>query len=261
MDPFPHVVVHDALPQDICDKLMATFPSAEDQGINSKLNNVRWSTKARDIGQVRGLHEIWKAIIHFHTSNVFLDQFFHVFGDALLQLYPQRFPTKLSMNAVSASVRDLSSLSKTGLSLDAQISGNTPVITASAPRGIHVDAPNALYGGLYYLRHPADDSVGGDLQLWKWKDDYDFSKKSGEYREGVLPRHVNLVKTIPYQSNTLVFFLNSLDSLHSVTERQPTVHTRRFINLLADSSMPFFQLKPSPQLRLRNYVKRKLISP
>ena len=251
-------MINNALPNEIFETLSATFPSAEDLGVDSRSNNLRWSTKAKDISRVRNLHPLWKRIVDFHTSQAFLNEVFSVFGEAIVNLYPSRFPTEESLKDVVASVRDLRSLSAKGLSLDAQISGNTPVSIATSPRGVHVDAPNALYGGLFYMRDQNDDSVGGDLQFWKWNRTYSFGKKSGEYREGVLPRHITLVKTIPYQSNTLVLFLNSLDSLHSVTVRQPTPHTRKFINLVADSSEPFFQLRPSPYLRLRNFVRRPL---
>ena len=54
--------------------------------------------------------------------------------------------------------------------LDAQVCVNTPVLrAASSVRGPHVDKPNKLFAGLYYLRPPGDTTtVGGELQLYRY---------------------------------------------------------------------------------------------
>ena len=256
--PFPHIVIEDALPLDLCNQLRASFPSLESQGVDPCANNLRWSTKARDIPSISNLSGLWKDMINFHTSQEFLDQVLTLFAKPLIELFPHRFPSLATLTQQKAVVRDHKNLIPGQIALDAQISGNTPVVTPGAPRGVHFDAPNALYGGLYYLRSDDDDSVGGDLQIWKWKDGYSHEKKSGEYREGVRLRHVELVKTVPYRANTFVFFINSIDSLHAVTTRQATPHTRKFLNLLADSDQNFFNLKAAPHLRIRNALRRKL---
>jgi hypothetical protein len=258
LDPFPHVVVEDALPGDLCDQLRASYPSLESQGVDASADNLRWSTKARDIDKIPNLSGLWTEMIQFHTSQAFLDQVLTLFAQPLRELFPTRFSSALALTQQRAVVRDHKNLSPGQLALDAQISGNTPVKTPGAPRGVHFDAPNALYGGLYYLRDDSDDSLGGDLQIWKWKDSYSHEKKSGEYREGVRLRHVELVKTVPYKANTFVFFINSIDSLHAVTTREATPHTRKFLNLLADSDQNFFDLKASPHLRIRNALRRRI---
>lgn len=258
VDPYPHIIIESALPQILCDELRATYPSLESQGIDEALDNERWSTKARACPTIPGIAPIWAETIAYHSSQAFLDEVLEVFSGPLLKLYPTRFPNQSTLRNQRAVIRDINDLEPGVLSLDAQICGNTPARTPGAPRGVHLDSPNALYGGLYYLRDTDDDSVGGDLQIWKWKSNYSFRKKSGEYKENVPYQHVELVKTVPYKANTLVLFVNSIDSLHSVTVRQPTRHTRKFINLLADSDQNFFSLDPLFHLRVRNFVNRKL---
>ena len=194
--PFPHIVIEDALPLDLCNQLRTSFPSLESQGVDPSANNLRWSTKARDVPNISNLSSLWKDMIKFHTSQEFLDQVLALFAKPLIELFPHRFPSPSTLTQQKAVIRDHKNLIPGQLALDAQISGNTPVKTPGAPRSVHFDAPNALYGGLYYLRSDEDDSVGGDLQIWKWKDGYSHKKKSGEYREGVRPRHVELVKKI-----------------------------------------------------------------
>lgn len=258
--PFPYLVIENALPKQTCEALIRTYPSLKSQGIDESLDNVRWSTHAEDIGTVAELSPIWKKFVEFHTSQEFFDQVIEIFAVPLSRMYGSFFTSKDSVFQKPVVVRDNRRLAPGRFSLDAQISGNTPAKSPGAPRGIHIDAPNALYGGLYYLRDEADDSEGGDLQIWKWRDGYSHGKKSGEYREGVDEKHVELIQTIKYKANTLVLFINSLDSLHSVTVRKPTVHTRKFLNLLADTDQPLFKLTPSPHLRMRNIIRRRLIT-
>jgi hypothetical protein len=257
-DPFPYIVIENALPESIHDELLKSYPSPELQQVNSSLNNFRWSTKARDIASIPNLADLWRQMIQYHTSQMFLDEVFKIFEQDLLEMFPERFPTQTALYSHRATTRSIAPPDRGSLALDAQIAGNTPVRTPTSPRGIHCDAPNALYGGLYYLRDSWDNSVGGDLQIWKWQSHYSFRRKSGEYRESVPLKHVSLVRTIPYISNTFVFFINSLDSLHSVTIRQPTQHTRKFINLLADADDPFFNLDPLFHHRVRNYLRHKV---
>jgi|LakMenEpi03Aug12_release.lakeMendotaPanAssembly.Ray.scaffolds.fasta_scaffold387393_1 hypothetical protein len=255
--PFPYLVIENALPDSICEELLSTYPSPEIQGVDQSRNNLRWSTKARDLPKISGLASIWTEIIAHHTSQAFLDEVLNVFQSSLLSMYTHHFPNADSLLGSKAVTRDISTRSKGALALDAQISGNTPTTLPSAPRGVHFDSPNALYGGLYYLRDHQDDSVGGDLQIWKWAHSYNYRKKSGEYREAVPRKHVELVEIIPYKLNTFVLFINSIDSLHSVTVRQPTKHTRKFINLLADSDSNYFSLNPYPHARIRNALRRR----
>ena len=258
VNPFPYLVIENALPDSICEELLSTYPSPESQGVDQSQNNLRWSTKARDLPKVPGLASIWAEIIAYHTSQAFLDEVLNVFQSSLLSMYTHHFPDVDSLLGSTAVTRDISTSSKGALALDAQVSGNTPTSLPSAPRGVHFDSPNALYGGLYYLRDHQDNSLGGDLQIWKWADKYNYRKKSGEYREAVPRKHVELVETVPYKLNTFVLFINSIDSLHSVTIRQPTNHTRKFINLLADSDSNYFSLNPYPHTRVRNALRRRL---
>ena len=57
------------------------------------------------------------------------------------------------------------------LLMDAQISGNTPVVEPSSVKTVHIDSNNKLLTGLLYLRAPEDDSVGGDLDIVRFRRD------------------------------------------------------------------------------------------
>lgn len=256
--PFPHIIVPNALPSELHDELRTSFPSPGKLGIDSTQNNYRWSTKALDLPNISGISELWKDFISYHSSHLFWSEVVRVFGHSICNQFPHHFQSLEQLLLLEPAVRDMASEGQNPLMLDAQISGNTPAITPGVPRGVHFDSPNALYAGLYYLRQVDDCSEGGDLQLWHWKNGYSDRKKSAEYKEGVATRHVQLFKTVRYQSNTLVFLLNSLDSLHSVTERQPTSNTRQFVNLVCDTPSPLFDLRPFMHRRATNFIKRAM---
>jgi len=254
--PFPHIVIENALPIEFHDELRATFPTPSDLGVDPTRNNHRWSTKALDLPRISSVTNLWRRFINYHSSQLFWDDVVRVFGEVICKQFPHQFKSPHELLRFEVNVRDLNSTNKHSLELDAQISGNTPVRTPGVPRGVHVDAPNALYAGLYYLRQTDDCSEGGDLQLWEWKEGYSYRKKSSAYKEGVDARHLRLTKTVSYRSNTLVFLINSLDALHSVTERKPTTNTRQFVNLVCDTPSPLFQLRPFFHRRVISVAKR-----
>lgn len=257
-DPFPHVVVENALPDAIHEQIRESFPDPSLMGIDSSSNNKRWSIMASELDECSGVSDLWREFVRYHSSQDFWNDFVRVFGPSVVRTYPVRFGSVADLRELKVQVRDADKLDQQELALDAQISGNTPAVTPGRPRGIHTDHPMALYAGLYYLRSKDDDSVGGDLELWRWNAGYSYQRKSSAYHEDVATRHVQLVRTIPYRSNTFVILLNSLDSLHSVTIRNPTTHHRQFLNLLADSNRPFFELNPWLHTRVRRAMHNRL---
>jgi len=260
LDPFPHIILTNALPAQLCDELRSTFPSLESQGVDPTADNKRWSTPARVGITMPNLSSLWKQLLEYHISQAFLDEVLKVFSASLISGFPKRFTNEALLRSQLAVPRSEENVPDNALALDAQICGNTPVRTPGQPNKVHFDATNALYAGLYYLRDDDDDSIGGDLQLWRWKSGYSYRKKSSEYNENIAPKHVELVKTIPYKANTFVLLLNGIDSLHSVTCRESTTHTRKFVNVLADSADNLFTLNPLPHLRVRNTLRRRIRS-
>jgi hypothetical protein len=49
------------------------------------------------------------------------------------------------------------------------------------------------------------------------------------------------VKTVPYEPNLFVAFINHIDSLHSVTPRAITRHSRLLVSLAAELRFPLFR--------------------
>jgi hypothetical protein len=254
-EPFPHVVIENALPDELHTELRRTFPSRHTLGVNIGQNE-RWSTSLRELREIAGITDLWRNFVEYHASRDFLNEVLDLFGESIVELYPRTFESVDDIRSRPVVVRGVGLEAQGELHLDSQVSGNTPATQCGVPRGIHFDSTESLWAGLYYLRSDADDSSGGDLELWKWPDFYSFRKKSSLYREGMNPKYARRFRTIPYKSNTFVFLINSIDSLHSVTERFPTPHTRQFLNLVCSLPAPLFRPLPLPHIRLKNLMGR-----
>ena len=125
--------------------------------------------------------------------------------------------------------------------LDCQFCVNSPVTKPSSVRTPHIDKEYKFFNALLYCRHPDDDADGGDLVLYKFKSKPGFS---GAGRTAI-PNRVEPVASVPYRPNTLVLFLNSLNSVHGVTPRPVNNHIRRYINITGMVRQDLFKV-PKP---------------
>jgi hypothetical protein len=184
------------------------------------------------------LTPLWREMIATHVSQEHLDHLLRVFGDAIRSRYPSFFDRIGSADTLRAGIRHVDGFDSADILLEAQTAINTPVTARpSAVREAHLDNPNKLLNGLYYLRHPDDDSSGGDLELYR----YATTEPRFDGHE-VPMRFVEPVKRVKYETNVLLMFLNTFDSLHGVTVRGPTTWTRRFLNLSTEVETDLFSI-------------------
>ena len=106
-------------------------------------------------------------------------------------------------------------------------------IKVGTTRTTHIDNPQELYAGLLYFRQPNDKSTGGDFEIF----DAPKLKRVNKYRgrEVTQDTEKTLVKTIKYEPNTFVMFLNTGKSVHGVTPRQNAEVERLSINIIAET--------------------------
>lgn len=231
--PFPHLVVENVLPDDDYRHLEASFPPLElivgQSPIGKLASNRRYSMPAWPLLLNENVSPAWKSFLETHTSAAFLSTVFAQFAghwdDRLVPLLE---------HAVAHG--DAALLHRDGhrygrVLMDARIEINSPVLDApSSARGVHLDTPNRLYSGLFYLRDEEDDSIGGDLELYAWKEPLASNIDVFE-----LPLHmVEKVGAIPYRANQLVLFPQSMLALHGVGIRHPTPHVRRYVFITAE---------------------------
>jgi hypothetical protein len=250
-DPFPHIVIEKALPDQLVEALIEEYPSLEVMDVDPSESNTRWSYPAEFVAGSPAISETWKQVIAYHASPAFFHELVDVFGAEILRAYPQRFQSLEQLTGSRVGIREKDSFADHDFLLDAQISGNTAVREESSVKTTHVDSNRKLFSGLFYLRHPEDDSIGGDLTIarfkpglsrWEWRRRFD-----GVF---VPEELVEAVKTVRYERNTLVIFLNTLDSMHGVTVREPTPHLRLFMNLVCEVHEPLFDVPQAWEIKL-----------
>ena len=261
-EPFPHLLIENALPDESAAELTSSFPIEEFQ-IDE--NNARKDIPVYKLSENANISDVWKEFICFHRSSYFLSQFLHVFREHLLKDNALRVFT--DRDNLRAGRRRIHLPGDTDVLMEAQISINTPVNESGSVLGVHVDNSNKLFAGLFYLRKPEDDSVGGNLRLYSWKKGYTMNEKIKAYKGGALDEHVTLAKEIKYESNVFVLWPNSLDALHAVSPRQRTKYARTFVNLhglmpfdgFQKGKVSFLENKVRQLKKVPSYIKRKLL--
>lgn len=103
----------------------------------------------------------------------------------------------------------------------AKISGTTQL-------GPHLDKNFEILAGLIYLKKKEDNTVGGDLDLYKLKENAPQKYASNRLRVPV--RYLDKLKTIEYGNNSAVFFVSHPLAIHGVTPRAVGIYERRLIN-------------------------------
>jgi hypothetical protein len=236
-EPFPHVVVRDALDPDHAARLLDDFPPlATITGGAPSGGNERFDYSAAASLADPRLSDAWRAIVREHTSTAFAHGLFGIFAD---HLPAEVARARRRPGWPRAGIRGIDGKDVTDVLLDAQISVNTPVATPGTVKGPHVDRGVALFAGLFYLRPATDTSTGGDLELYRPAGPETFTRFEGQH---VPDDAVELVETVEYAHNTLVIFLNSVRSLHGVTPRSVTDVPRYLVNLVCQVPEPLFDL-------------------
>lgn len=244
IEPFPHIVLIDALPLEYADNLTRSFP---EHLFDLAPNNKRVDISAINVANSRDISQDWKLFIDYHSSKEFFKEVLSLFEVFLTDNKNINFSV---LNNLNTGIRFQDNFDEKDCLLDAQISINTPVRIKSSVRKAHTDNTNKIFSGLLYLRQDDDDSSGGNLQICDWNHDYSYKKKLQIYKESLSPKHYSVFDEIPYANNVAVLFLNSLDALHCVTPRDLTVHTRTFVNLVGELPYDFFEKHTKNQKRL-----------
>lgn len=238
LDPFPHVVIDDALDAGLYAALAASFPQWQSiVGGERTQNNRNYRVPAQAIVSDAQFASVWRELAAFHTSNAFFRQVVALFGDAIRVLHPaleRRIGKPLEEAATSVRFAEPFA----DFALDCQVTWTSPVRRRSSSAPCHIDREVALYAGMLYMRPPDDDVDGGDLELYRFRPG---QRRYNADRSIDLAR-VETVSRIPYAANRLVFFLHSPDSIHGVTQRAPTPLPRLHINIIAEARERIFSL-------------------
>lgn len=233
LEPFPHIVIDNALNQELYRQLESEYPfESKIEGYSGYANNTRYQISAVDGLRGGRLSPLWKEFVSYHVSKEFLAEVKNIFTPAIAKYYPQ-----LSVNGdVGVRFRD----AKADVWMDCQPGMNSPVTEVTSVKGPHLDNAHELYAALLYFRHPEDKSQGGDLELYKYRGN-DYRLYGQRFVESKYIEKVG--DPVSYAPNRLVLFLNTIDSVHAVTPRQMTNYTRRLVNFVGEvDKNPLFNI-------------------
>ncbi|MDO8450888.1 MAG: hypothetical protein Q7T10_19010 [Rhodoferax sp.] len=261
-EPYPHLVITDALDPEIFEQLSNQFP-ADDIILNGRAAKDTWfDYPACKVVADERVSALWRDFFAYHTSKAFFDELMALAGPQMRALNPdleQRAGHRLEDFIVGMRPGGRGDPLAEGadVSMECQFYLNytrQPRIV----RGPHVDRPSELFAALLYFRREDDDSVGANLEICE--------ATAGLYpnphtvRISTLPAEIDdakvrTVKTANYAANTLVLFLNSAHSIHAVSPRTPTVVPRRHINFCCDVRFDLFEMKLPARLAAKKTLE------
>ena len=231
---YPYIIIDDSLPLDYYNKLNEEFPSFDKIiGNNEFKENCAYRYNTTNSLKDDQISDTWKEFIRDHTSYSFLKEFYEIFGDTIKKLY--KIPEDKLPNQKNIGIRFDGNHY---FNLDCQFVINTPTSGETSVIEPHLDNPVEFYAALLYMKDPKDNSTGGNLTTYSFKDKPSFYGKSR-----VRENKVNLIEEIEYKENRLVMFLNTPFSIHGVSKRSKTVFYRKYINIIGEFNFELFNFR------------------
>ena len=241
-EPFPHVLVENALDEELCRQLIREFPPPETftQGRPVGSNQKLIYTGARALADP-DLSDGWKSFISEHLQPSIWAEMLGLFRPHLLGAYPdfeQRFG---KLDELRPGVRNIDDYSRCDLLLDSELVMHTPVVgRPAAERGPHLKICTKPFLGFLYLRPDEDDAQGADHVL--------YSIKPGpsplfDQVQATDPELLTAEKVIPYRNNTFIFFLNTPESIQGLTPRSPSGVPLLMHHFLVEMREPLFEIE------------------
>lgn len=225
MQPFPHLCIDNALPENVYNELVHSFP--EDIVCSTPVldNGITYRYKSNPAIVTDTTPNIWKEFFEYHTSKEFFNYVTDIFEESFAKYYDKDLFTSFKLGEVG--VRKLSK--KTTYVTDCQFVVHEPVDETGTSRTPHLDNPGEIYAGLLYMKKPTDNSTGGNFTL------HDIPKVDWVIKQGGRAVELsNPVKEIEYKANSFCMFLNVHNSVHSVTPRLGASERRRSINIIGE---------------------------
>ena len=225
-NPFPYIYIPEVLPWDLYERLEAEYPEQHcTKGETHGFGTMRYMQHEFDYENV--VTPLWRDFAAYHTSKEYKDELIRAFRVPMTDLYPKgRFAEDLYTKYIRSDVSPRRAPVGSTVRMELQFLMNA--IDHKHIRTPHVDQSKELFACLFYFKKPEDKGEDGGLNIYRNTAGKQWRRVTG--REAV-PEDIKAVDHIPYKRNTMVCFLNSVDSLHGVTPRNNPSHIRRYVNI------------------------------
>ena len=225
-DPYPHVIIEDALPWDLYENLEAEFPEKTLLATDPFDNGICYRLKADKLLSLTFESGLWRDFAEYHTSAEWFNEVNELFKPYMPGVLHKTF-TEDDLGA-----RGWADENK-NIWTDCQAVIHKPIEEKST-RTPHIDNPMEMWAGLLYMPCPDDQSTGGEFQIYSTQSSVQkVDKKAG--RQIYDSDLGTVVKTIPYKRNTFVMFANnSPNTVHGVSLRQNATLNRRSVNIIGE---------------------------
>lgn len=219
MDPWPHIHIENALPSDIYDQLAKEYPESI---LTGDVNGYRDFRYCQYQFTDEFVSPLWQEFVDFHVSKDFLGEVIRALEPGMRRHYPDITDKYLN---IDVSLRRQGKPKRTA-AMEVQFVMNSPDV--SSIRTPHLDQNRELFAALFYMKKPEDASQGGDFVLYKkkYQEGFQFAKGRLAPEDAIEER-----SRVPYKANSLVLFLNTIDSIHGVSARTDADHLRRYVNI------------------------------
>ncbi len=231
MEPFPYIHIPEVLPWDLYERLEREYPEQYcTKNETTGFGTIRY--KQHEFDYENAVTPLWRDFANYHTSMEFKENLLRVFRTGITKLYPKgsielrHFPEDLYTKYIRAGVSQRKSPEGGSVRMEMQFVMNA--IDQKQIRTPHVDQAKELFACLFYFKKPEDKGTDGGLNIYKNKEGIQWKPLKGRK---VDLDDIEVVNHIPYKRNTMVCFINSLNSLHGVTPRENPSHIRRYINI------------------------------
>ena len=215
--PYPHVIIENALDENIFNELKSKLPESYVAGQPvgpDQSKRVKYHVLQEDDWPISNL---WKEFFEFHTSKEFFDQ--------VLDMW-EPFNVKYAVARDSIVIGKGKAHGKANCYTDCQFVRHNVVAEGVTTRTPHVDNKNEVYAGLLYFKH--DNSTGGGFNIHKqtFVSGWDSKQNNELYEPGPI------VDTCEYKDNNFVMFFNQKYAVHSVEPRAGVQSPRWSINII-----------------------------
>lgn len=263
LEPYPHIVIKNALEEALYTELVATLPSENIIIDGRPVKDTWYDFPACRVLSDQRIPALWKEFFAYHTSSAFFRELIYLAGHSIRQLYPElESLVGRSLEGFRVGMRPGGRGNPFAPNADVSMECQFYINYTRKPRAVrgpHVDRPSELFAALLYMRDPTDDSRGGNLEICEAIDPIfprANSVRIAELPAEIAPKSVKTVKTVTYEANTLVLFLNSPRSIHAVSPRTPTTVPRRHINFCCDLNFDLFKLDLPMNLKARQFLAK-----